>query len=142
MEGLPVHLDRQVRVEARLDEVVVGRPQRILKHRVRFELALGRGEFIVIDDDLAGLLHGAHHGNLLTAHEEANVTEAHVEKTTELVRVACIASAVIKLKFALAVLFDSKLSRPHNIISVQVFPGKESHLSVLLLFILGAMASR
>ena len=41
MEGLPVYLDRQVRVDARLDEVVVGRPQRILKHRVSFELALG-----------------------------------------------------------------------------------------------------
>ena len=131
MEGLPVHLDCQVRVEPRLDEVVVGRPQRILEHRVSLKLALGGGEFIVIDDDLARLFHSSHHGNLFTAYEETNVTEAHIEKTAELVRVACIASAVVELKFALAVLFDSKLSRPHNIISVQVFPCKESHFSVL-----------
>lgn len=112
-----VHLNFKIRVKARINKSQVGRPKCIFKHGVGFELALGRCEFIVIDNYLARLLDRAHHGHFFAPLEKANVTESDVKQTTEFVAVAGITSTVIKLKLALAVLFDSELTSTNNIVS-------------------------
>lgn len=62
--------------------------------------------------------------------EEADVTEANIEKAAELVTVTSVASTVIKLELTLAVLFDSKLSGADNVVSEEIFHCKEGDLEM------------
>ena len=133
LKDLPVHLYFQISVQSCIHQFEIGRAQGIFEHRVCFELSLSRCKLIIVHDDLTRFLDSSHHGDLLTTHEKSYVTEADIKKTAELVSVARIASTVIELQLAFAVLFDCKLARSHYIVSEEVLHGEESHLLILVL---------